>query len=639
MLKETSMSDYDYYRGSSSYEDAVKNRLNALAVTGVATTHAVRSMESELRDEMRAGTNAIHDLQDMYVAGTNAMLNMQQGIRNDIQTNTNAIQDMAIGVTSSIRESTYAIVASQSMLAQTFQHGFNAVNNMLELGFDMVGNKIDVMAEQIYTKLDAIIFGQDNPRLKASRESYRLALEGYNKQCYEEALENCKKAVDKNNLDYMSWYLLGHIYLFGAGKFDNVIDVDKAEEAFLKAEKCIYSDIGKSKEVNELASEIYYYLGCAKLIKSNDLLVENKNAESLQKLEEAKNASKEAYRHNNENLSALYEQAKELHFLEQNDESLNLLEQLIRADKNYALKASNDKNFESLWSKIAELITRLRDEVAFDISRQCNMIRAVWNKELEPRRKQLADIKLPDEELIADFECFYHTELIKAEFESDKNLERSICDDFNALVKEVLNGHDCRDVITCDAVIKNVRNGTVELQSKLDKSLSLINGILVPFEDVLKKDYFFVLEKQKEFGESQNQNRLKQIAAEINKELSLFDQNIAELREDIESIQGYSEAQNAWPENKAKLKGKKGGDSDSDDEEESKSKDSENNNNKNKIITKKISKEKEKKTNNEPEKDEDEEEEEEDDEEEEEEEDEEMQQVDAIIEKLLSVKG
>ena len=68
---------YDYYRGSSSYEDAVKNRLNALAVTGVATTHAVRSMESELRDEMRAGTNAIHDLQDMYITGTNAMLNMQ----------------------------------------------------------------------------------------------------------------------------------------------------------------------------------------------------------------------------------------------------------------------------------------------------------------------------------------------------------------------------------------------------------------------------------------------------------------------------------------------------------------------------------------------------------------------------------
>lgn len=45
------MSDYNYYRGSSSYEDAVRNRLNALAVTGAATTHAVRSMESGIRNQ------------------------------------------------------------------------------------------------------------------------------------------------------------------------------------------------------------------------------------------------------------------------------------------------------------------------------------------------------------------------------------------------------------------------------------------------------------------------------------------------------------------------------------------------------------------------------------------------------------
>lgn len=361
------MSDYNYYRGSSSYEDAVRNRLNALAVTGAATTHAVRSMESELREEIRAGSNAIHDLQDMYIAGTNATLNMQQEIRNDIQTNTNAIQDMAFGIRIDIREGTYALVASQAMLAQTFKYGFNAINNTLEFGFGMISNKLDAMSDRICSKLDEIHDILNNPRLTESRELYRNALTSYEKGFYEEALEDCKAAIEKNKTDFISWHLLGHIYMFGAGKFSNVIDIDKAEEAFFNAAKYIAPDIGHSEEANTLASEIYYYLGYSRLVKSNDFLVEHRNTESQQKLEEAKKASGEAYRLSNRNLPALYELAKELHFLEQDDESLNLLEQLIRADKYYAIIASNDKEFESLWPKIEDVIKRLSSEIISSI--------------------------------------------------------------------------------------------------------------------------------------------------------------------------------------------------------------------------------------------------------------------------------
>lgn len=550
------MSNYDYYRGSSSYEDAVKNRLNALAVTGAATTHAVRSMESELRDEMRAGINAIHDLQDMYIAGTNATLNMQQGIRNDIQTNTNMIQDMAFGLRSDIRESTYALVASQTMLAQSFQHGFNALANTLNLTFGMVSNKLDAMSDLICSKLDEIHDILNNPRLTESRELYRNALTSYEKGFYEEALEDCRAAVEKNKTDFISWHLLGHIYLFGAGKFSNVIDIDKAEEAFFNASKYIDPDIGHSEEANTLASEIYYYLGYSRLVKSNDLLIENKNEDSVKKLEEAEKASREASRLSNKNLFAVYEQAKELHFLEKDGEALNLLEQLIRTDKNYALKAVNDKNFESMWQKIDELIINLRNEVTNEILKQCNMIRTVWKRELEFRQNQLVSLELPDENLITNFEVFYNTELIKQDFDWEKNLVRSICDDFNELVRENFYGRHCQgqDAITCNAVIQNVRNGMAGLQSKLDKSISIIDGILLPFEAELNKDYFFVLEKQKEFNGSQNQNRLKQIADEIRNMLSEFDENISELCKDIDTMRVYIAAQSAWPERESKLR-------------------------------------------------------------------------------------
>ena len=79
MIRRKVMSDELYYRGSSSYEATVKNQLSK-------------------------------------IDNSNKMLR-------------NSILDMEYGIRSDIRQSTYAIVASQQMLAQTFQHGFSSVNN------------------------------------------------------------------------------------------------------------------------------------------------------------------------------------------------------------------------------------------------------------------------------------------------------------------------------------------------------------------------------------------------------------------------------------------------------------------------------------------------------------------------------
>ena len=159
------------------------------------------------------------------------------------------------------------------MLNQTFKQGFNSVNNTINLGLGLVGNKIDVLSEEIYEKLDEIQEIVDNPRLTASRELYRQALISYKKGFYEEALEDCLGAVEKNKTDYISWYLLGLIYLFGAGENGNVINLDKAEEAFANAAKYIKPDIPESDEAQLMASEIFYHLGFTRLAKSNDYLV------------------------------------------------------------------------------------------------------------------------------------------------------------------------------------------------------------------------------------------------------------------------------------------------------------------------------------------------------------------------------
>lgn len=351
----------EYFRGGSSYEDSVKNQLNALEATGIATSLAVSNMNSGLADVINSTTSEIQGLRSDFQSAAVGMYNMGQGIRNDIQS-------MAMGVTSAIQESTYEIVASQQMLANTFNHGFNSVNNTINLGLGLLGNKIDVLSEEVSSKLDEIQDILNNPRLTQSRELYREALRSFKRGFYEEALADCLGAIEKNKTDYISWYLLGLIYLYGAGENSNVINLDKAEEAFSNAAKYIKPDIPKSNEAKLLASEIFYHLGFSQLAKSNDYLLENKTEFSNTKLLEAASASSQAYNLSKENLIAGYEHAKELHFLGKDDESIKLLEELIRKEKTFALKAINDKNFESIWSDIEQLIEKLKLEA-------CQLIR------------------------------------------------------------------------------------------------------------------------------------------------------------------------------------------------------------------------------------------------------------------------
>lgn len=362
------MSDELYYRGNDSYETAVKNRLNELERSGVKNTAAMLS----------------------------------------------GIQNMEYGIRGEIRESTCAIIASQSILAESFKDSFNSVNNTLNIGFEMIAagmgqlaDSINAMSEAICNKLDEIHDIVNNPLLTASRELFRRASENFEKGYFEEALEDCKVAVEKNKTDYISWYLLGQIYLFGAGKFSNVIDLHKAEDAFLNAAKYIDADLGKSKEADELGSQIYYHLGYTRLLLSNDLLIEEKTDESNKKLEEAQKASKNSSRLNDKNIKALYDNAKELHFLGKDKEAIEALKDAIRLEKNFALISANDKNFESIWPDIEKAVLELRDELVQKCREKLRNIETKFAESIAESRseyeKKIENIKDKDFFAVSEF--------------------------------------------------------------------------------------------------------------------------------------------------------------------------------------------------------------------------------------------
>ena len=170
------------------------------------------------------------------------------------------------------------------MLKKTFNEGFDAVNNKLDLGFAGISSEIGAMTaamtagfdqmkvtldywgNEICDKLDAIHDIVNNPLLTASRELYRRAVANAKKQFFEEALEDIKGAVEKNKTDYISWGLMGRIYLFGVSEFSNAIDVPKALEAFTNACKYISPDTDESEEAKKMASEYYFYAAYANYI-------------------------------------------------------------------------------------------------------------------------------------------------------------------------------------------------------------------------------------------------------------------------------------------------------------------------------------------------------------------------------------
>lgn len=403
----------EYYRGLCTFEDAV----NAVEETGIATSQAINNLETGI---------------------------------------TNAIQEMALGIRTDIQQNSYAIVASQQMLANTFKQGFNSINNTLNFGFDYLGNKIDVLSDKICSKLDKIHDILNNPRLTASRELYRNALKDFQNRYYEEALENCIGAIEKNKTDYISWFLLGMIYFCGKSKFSNVHDINKAEDAFFNAAKYVDAVVGKTEEANIFASAIYYYLGHIRLIISNDYLIENKIEESNKKLLEAEEASRTSYQLSKENLLARYEQAKHLHFLGKDDESLKLLEELIRKEKNFAIKSVNDKNFESLWGDIEKLIEKLKLEICNPIPKKLKETIDFYKNKLKAN-DEIANYELPRNYRTSNIEVFQKKQnelkLRYADIENNDyftvlNLKKQLSGDLDNFSNEISNLiHDTKTAI------------------------------------------------------------------------------------------------------------------------------------------------------------------------------------------------
>lgn len=420
---------------------------------------------------------------------------------------------MSTGIQTSINQNTYAVAASSILLANTFNEGFDKLNNTLDLGFagvqssigsmnasmsagfDRLQKSIDTWGTEICEKLDAIHDIVNNPLLTASRELFRRAQSNAQKQFYEEALEDIKGAVEKNKTDYISWGLMGKIYLFGMSEFSNVVDVPKALEAFTNACKYITPDIEESNEAKNMAAEFYFYAGYANYILSNESRLENKTEDLKQYLEASVKANAKSYALADTMLEAAYNQARALTLLDQKNNAIDILGEIIRIDGLYSIKALGDEDFKNIETEIIELITNLRNEcqtetkkIIQDFNNNYELIGGDYCeqiKELIGKCKELSDSDSPYLDVRAAYEAFYN------EFESIKNnvhpMDLLVYE--NKFVKNTSDEYLIKDESYCyeteletdlSSPVWKVEDFTVERNKKtitFDKNISVLNKL------------------------------------------------------------------------------------------------------------------------------------------------------------------
>ncbi|GHU24625.1 hypothetical protein FACS1894164_11690 [Spirochaetia bacterium] len=328
------------------------------------------------------------------------MVEVASAMVDDISAATVATGAMASAkITQAIEEQTYAVVGSQEAIARNITatnryllsgfSGLAAQNAQLsrevssgfsELSYQMgklgstfaigFARTIDTMRESsqaICDKLDAINENVSNPFLVKSRELYRRALVSYTKGFYEEAVEDLNEAIKINKTDYISWFLLGKTYLFGAGEFSCVIDLDASITALSSAAKYIKPDTAGYSEARLMASEICFYLGLARQTKAKELLVFKHKDDGVQSLiAETQRAFEQSYTYSNDMLESRYNTARCKVLLGDTHSALQDLESIIPRDKIYAVKPITDPDFGPILDDFYELLRRL----AVDLYRQ-----------------------------------------------------------------------------------------------------------------------------------------------------------------------------------------------------------------------------------------------------------------------------
>jgi hypothetical protein len=174
-------------------------------------------------------------------------------------------------------------------------------------------------------------------------------------------------------------------YLFGAGElageFSTVVDLDTAIASLFNAAKYITPDAKAYEEAQDLAADIYFYLGLARLFKSNDLFSTNPNDPEVKRfLDEARRAFEQSWAYSNKMLEARYNAARCKTLLGDTNGAMADLEAVIDTEEAYSVKAALESDFDAIREDYKRLIEKKRPDFYREAVPLLAEIKAMYEK-------------------------------------------------------------------------------------------------------------------------------------------------------------------------------------------------------------------------------------------------------------------
>ena len=274
------------------------------------------------------------------------------------------IVDAQIATTNAMFNNTQDMIVAFSSGLSGVSRQIGAMSANMGMAFAALNTTVQESAQAIYERLDTMNDILNNPSLTKSRELFRRASVNYNKGFYEDARNDLLDALASNKTDYISWFLLGKTYLFGAGELSTtVIDLDAAVDALKNAVRYITPDARDDVEARVMAAEMCFYLGLAQQTKAMDLFYAKNKMDCRNYLEQAGVSYSQSYDYSAQMLEARYNRARCKALLGDVQGAIADLEWLVLQDRNYCIKVCADNDFSSITEQFAALIKKLKNAV------------------------------------------------------------------------------------------------------------------------------------------------------------------------------------------------------------------------------------------------------------------------------------
>lgn len=222
--------------------------------------------------------------------------------------------------------------------------GIAELNSRFDWGFSNILSKLGGMNDS----LEALVKTSKTPVQTFAFNHFEIARDAFRKGLYREALEELDKAINGDNtssgykLEWRFHHLRGVIRLGFSDCDITLVDLTEAEGAFLLAARYAKADNPED------AARSFLSAGWAAYCQG--------------KMETALEHTKQALNIENNMGEALFQIAKILVAIDQEEEAFSFLLKAIELDKFYAVKAAGDGDFKKHEDSFNAFINRLRDE-------------------------------------------------------------------------------------------------------------------------------------------------------------------------------------------------------------------------------------------------------------------------------------